>query len=165
MRTVFNKFVVFFTTGLWHGAAWNFAFWGLYYGVLLTLEKYFLLKYLDKSPKFLQHLYTMGIVMIGWVFFSSPSLGNAASLLGVMFGFGAHPLADDVGLYYLTSNLLLIGIMILTCGPALHNLLDRLISMSKSPKATAFVCYTLMFVLCIAFLVNETYNPFLYFRF
>lgn len=69
-------------------------------------------------------------------------MGNAASLLGVMFGFGAHPLADDVGLYYLTSNLLLIGIMDLTCGPALHNLLDRLISMSKSPKATAFVCYT-----------------------
>ena len=160
-----NMFVVWLFTGLWHGAAWNFAFWGLYYGVLLTLEKYFLLKYLEKSPKFLQHLYTMGIVMIGWVFFSSPSLGNAASLLGVMFGFGAHPLADDVGLYYLTSNLLLIGIMILTCGPALHNLLDRLISMSKSPKATAFVCYTLMFVLCIAFLVNETYNPFLYFRF
>lgn len=160
-----NMFVVWLFTGLWHGAAWNFAFWGLYYGVLLTLEKYFLLKYLERAPKFVQHIYTMGIVMIGWVFFSSPSLGDAASLLGVMFGFGEHPLVDNTGLYYLTSNLLLIGVMILASGPVLHRLLDRLIDISRVPRTTAFVCYTLLFVLCIAFLVNETYNPFLYFRF
>lgn len=132
-----NMFVVWLFTGLWHGAAWNFAFWGLYYGVLLTLEKYFLLKYLERAPKFLQHVYTMAIVMIGWVFFSSASLGDAASLLGVMFGFGDHPLTDDTGLYYLTSNLLLIGIMVLASGPVLHKLLDRLICISRVPKVTA----------------------------
>ena len=82
-----------------------------------------------------------------------------------MFGFGDHPLTDDTGLYYLTSNLLLIGIMVLASGPVLHKLLDRLICISRVPKVTALVCYTLLFVLCIAFLVNETYNPFLYFRF
>ena len=71
----------------------------------------------------------------------------------------------DVRLYYLTSNLLLIGIMILASGPILHRALDRIILMFKYPKAAAVVCYLAMFVLCIAFLVNETYNPFLYFRF
>lgn len=160
-----NMFAVWLFTGFWHGAAWNFAFWGLYYGVLLTIEKYFLLKHLERAPKPLQHVYTMLIVMIGWVFFSSPSLGNAVSLLGVMFGFGDHPLVDDTGLYYLTSNLLLIGIMALASTPALHRLLDHGISMSRRPQTTAIICYTVMFVLCVSFLVNETYNPFLYFRF
>ena len=101
----------------------------------------------------------MLIVMIGWVFFSSPSLGNAVSLLGVMFGFGDHALVDDMGLYYLTSNLLLIGIMALASTPALHRMLDRGISMSKKPQVTAIICYTVMLVLCVSFLVNETYNP------
>ena len=133
--------------------------------MLLTIEKYFLLKHLERAPKPLQHIYTMLIVMIGWVFFSSPSLGNAVSLLGVMFGFGDHPLVDDMGLYYLTSNLLLIGVMALASTPVLHRALDRVISMSRRPQTTAIICYTVMFVLCVSFLVNETYNPFLYFRF
>ena len=164
-RHIRNMFVVWLCTGLWHGANWNFVFWGLYYGVILTVEKYFLLRYLEKTPRIVQHVYALLVVMIGWVFFSSADLGTACSLLGVMFGFGDHALADTTGLYYLTSNLLLIGIMILASGPILHRALDRIILMFKYPKAAAVVCYLAMFVLCIAFLVNETYNPFLYFRF
>ncbi len=165
LKHIRNMFVVWLFTGMWHGAAWNFVFWGLYYGVLLTLEKYFILKFLEKMPKFIQHIYTMLIVMIGWVFFSSPSLGTACSLIGIMFGAGDHPLADSTGLYYLTSNLLLIGVMVLASTPVLHSALNRVIEMSGRPRIVASVCYVLLFVLCVAFLVNETYNPFLYFRF
>ncbi len=160
-----NMFVVWLFTGLWHGAAWNFAFWGIYYGVLLTIEKYFLLDRLERAPKPLQHTYTMAVVMIGWVFFSSPSLGSAVSLLRVMFGLGDHAFVDDMGLYYLTSNLLLIGVMALAATPALHRVLNRMITLFGRPKATAIAIYMAMFILCVSFLVNETYNPFLYFRF
>ena len=164
-RHIRNMFVVWFCTGLWHGADWNFIFWGLYYGVLLTVEKYFLLKYLERTPRAVQHVYAILVFMIGWVFFSSTSLGTAFSLLGVMFGFGEHALFDDAGLYYLTSNLLLIGVMVLASTPALHRFLNRAIVLSGKPRIAAGVCYTLLFLLCVAFLVNETYNPFLYFRF
>lgn len=160
-----NMFVVWLFTGLWHGADWNFAFWGIYYGILLTLEKYILLRYLEKAPKAVQHIYTLVIVMIGWVFFSSPDLGSACSLLGIMFGAGEHALVDSTGLYYLMSNLLLIGVMTLASTPVLRRVLDRVIEGSGRPRITAAVCYIAMFILCVAFLVNETYNPFLYFRF
>ena len=102
-------------TGLWHGASLELSLvWGLYYGLLLTLEKYVLLKYLERAPKSpAARLYDGNRHdRLGFLLLQRASLGDAASLLGVMFGFGDHPLTDDTGLYYLTSNLLLIGIMV-----------------------------------------------------
>ncbi len=94
---------VWLLTGLWHGAAWNFVFWGLYYGILLLIEKYFLSHILAKLPGVVEHLYSIVLVMIGWVFFFSPTLGDAFGYLGLMAGSG-FGLADRQGLYLLVSN-------------------------------------------------------------
>ena len=84
-RHILNILIVWFLTGLWHGASWNFVVWGLYYGILLLIEKYFLKKYIEKMPGILQHIYLMIIVIIGWVFFFSPNMGYAAKYIGCMF--------------------------------------------------------------------------------
>ena len=106
-KMIRNIFVVWFLTGLWHGAAWNFVAWGLYYGVLLFLEKYLIKKYIDRLPEIVKWLYTILLVMIGWVFFFAPNLGSAFSYIGTMFGVGASGFADATGLYYLGGYILL----------------------------------------------------------
>ncbi len=167
LKHIRNMFVVWLLTGFWHGAAWNFAFWGLYYGILLTIEKYFLLDRLERAPSWISRIYTMLIVMIGWVFFSSESLGKAVSMIGIMFGFGSHPFADGQTVYYLFTNMILLGMMVLASGPLLHGALDRFIGSfrGKKSRVVAIITYVAMFLICTAFLVNDTYNPFLYFRF
>ena len=93
-RHILNLLIVWSLTGLWHGANWNFVLWGTYYGVVLILEKYVTGKYIAKAPDWLKHVYTMLVVMIGWVFFSITDISKALSYLGVMFGGGSHPFAE-----------------------------------------------------------------------
>jgi len=156
-----NIFVVWFLTGLWHGASWNFVVWGLYYAVFLVLEKYLLKKPLEKAPSFVSHIYTMLIVTVDWVFFCSPDLGSALSYIGDMFG-SSGVFADAAGLYYLRSFFLFLLIGGICSVPAPQKAY-RMIAASK-PKA-AIIIDILLFILCIAYLVYDTYNPFLYFRF
>ena len=101
-----NLLIVWFLTGLWHGAAWNFVAWGLYYGLILILEKYFLSRVLERLPAVIRHIYSLVLVLIGWVFFFSPTLGGAVDYIQLMFGVGANGLVDSEGLYLLTTNLL-----------------------------------------------------------
>ena len=154
--------MVWALTGLWHGAAWNFVFWGMYYGFILIIEKYFLEKYLEKLPAFLLHVYTMGIVMVGWIFFSSSGLGAAMHYLSVMFGFGAHGFADMTTLYHLRTSglLLLFGCFASTPRPIeyFRKFIDR-----HAILALLAVFGILFF--STACLVYSAYNPFLYFRF
>ncbi|MBO5461301.1 MAG: MBOAT family protein [Ruminococcus sp.] len=161
-----NILVVWSLTGLWHGAAWNFIFWGMYYGILLLLEKYILSKVLDKLPSFVQHLYTMVIVMISWVLFASPTLGSAVSYVGAMFGVGGTGFFDAESFYYLKSTLIL-GIIAAVCStPIVYRYFSRLLTAREQYKQIiAAVIYMLIFFICVAYLVNATYNPFLYFRF
>lgn len=165
-KHVRNIMVVWMLTGLWHGAAWNFVMWGLYYGILLLVEKYILAEVLDKAPAVICHLYCLVLVMIGWVFFFSPSFGSAVNYLGLMFGIGGHGIADRQGLYILVTNGWMWLILSLGSTPAVHNVYEKIIYGGKrSNTAVNCVVYAALFFLCVAYLVTESYNPFLYFRF
>lgn len=165
-KAIRNLMIVWCLTGLWHGAAWNFIFWGLYYGIILCIEKYILKGALERLPGAMQHIYTMFFVMIGWVLFFSPSLGSAVSYIGTMFGIGGSGLADMTGFYYLKSSLLLGIIAGILSTPFVYRHFSVLLTAKE--KYRQVICaavYTGIFLICTAYLVNATYNPFLYFRF
>ena len=166
IKHIRNLLIVWFLTGLWHGAAWNFVAWGLYYGVILIIEKYFLSPVLDRLPDVVRHIYSIVLVVIGWVLFFSSSFGQAADYIRVMFGAGAHGFADRESMYLLTSNLILWLILIFGSTPLVHFRYEHMLR-SKKWNTTIInsVVYAALFIVCIAYLVTETYNPFLYFRF
>lgn len=166
IKHIRNLLIVWFLTGLWHGAAWNFVAWGLYYGVILIIEKYFLSPVLDRLPDVVRHIYSIVLVVIGWVLFFSSSFGQAADYIRVMFGAGVHGFADRESMYLLTSNLILWLILIFGSTPLVHFRYEHMLR-SKKWNTTIInsVVYAALFIVCIAYLVTETYNPFLYFRF
>ena len=166
IKHIRNLLIVWFLTGLWHGAAWNFVAWGLYYGVILIIEKYLLSPVLDRLPDVVRHIYSIVLVVIGWVLFFSSSFGQAADYIRVMSGAGAHGFADRESMYLLTSNLILWLILIFGSTPLVHFRYEHMLR-SKKWNTTIInsVVYAALFIVCIAYLVTETYNPFLYFRF
>lgn len=155
-RQIVNLLIVWLLTGLWHGAAWNFIIWGLYYGILLIIEKFLLKNIIDRTPSVLRWIITFVLVVIGWVFFFSNTLGGAVEYLGAMFG--SNTFADSTGVFYL---LCYGGMTILAFLPSI--LKDGIIK--KLPVVAKWIIFVLLFILSIAFLVSESYNPFLYFRF
>lgn len=157
-----NILVVWALTGLWHGAAWNFVLWGLYYGVFLLLEKYLWGRYLERLPGWVGNLYTMFFVIIGWVFFSNTDLGAGLAYLGSLFGVGVAGFANATTLFYLKSSLLLLVICIVCSRPWAYRWYKRVAG--QRPMAAAVINAALL-LLSIAFLVYDSYNPFLYFRF
>lgn len=157
-----NILVVWALTGLWHGAAWNFVLWGLYYGVFLLLEKYLWGRYLERLPGWVGNLYTMFFVIIGWVFFSNTDLGAGLAYLGSLFGVGVAGFANATTLFYLKSSLLLLVICIVCSRPWAYRWYKRVAG--QRPVAAAVINAVLL-LLSIAFLVYDSYNPFLYFRF
>lgn len=161
-----NLFTVWFLTGLWHGASWNFVLWGLYFGLLVTLEKLFLIRWLDGRPRLLGHLYTMLAVIIGWVFFEFGSLNRVAAFLSALFGLGGHLLIDRNFVYYLYTNGVLLAILALGSTPLPGRLWLRITGRLGSwGEVLVPVASFLLVFLSTAYLVNESYNPFLYFRF
>ncbi|MBQ3422783.1 MAG: MBOAT family protein, partial [Romboutsia sp.] len=166
LKHIRNLFVVWLLTGLWHGASWNFVVWGLYYGFILFMEKIILHKVLSKTPKFIKHIYTMLLVMIGWVLFGSMNLTSALEYLKVMFGFSGNALVDNSAIYYLYTNIKLLIILTLCSTPIISIIFRQIIKKGKSVGILFAVSINIIIILIsIAYLVNETYNPFLYFRF
>ena len=158
-RHILNIMIVWFLTGLWHGASWNFVIWGLYYGVLLIFEKYVMKKPL---PGPLKYIYTMFFVMIGWTLFSAGNLSEAVFMLQAMFGFAPGGAANTEALYLLCTYAAWIAagiILVLPCGMKFR---DWLLKGSKTALCLATLA---ILVLSTAFLVTQNYNPFLYFRF
>ncbi len=161
-----NLIIVWFLTGLWHGANWNFIIWGLYYGLIIILEKLFLLDWFEDKPKFIKHIYTMLIVIVGWVFFEFEDISLGLSFIKTMFGFGNNSLTDGNAIYYLYTNALLIAILIISSTQIPKKIFNRIKLKLNNGKAVIIpVAYMILIFLCTAYLVNETYNPFLYFRF
>ncbi|MBP5459148.1 MAG: MBOAT family protein [Clostridia bacterium] len=161
-RVIFNLLVVWLLTGLWHGAAWNFVLWGVFYGVLLIVEKYVLGDVLQKVPAALRWALTLFLVMCGWVLFSAPDLPGALLYFKAMFGGGAG-WVDPAGRYLLTTNLALLVVGCLCSTPVYQKLVTRKNAVWISRAKVVY--YPLLFLLCVIFMVSETYNPFLYFRF
>ena len=163
-----NLLIVWALTGLWHGAAWNFLFWGVYYAIILILEKFIWGKSLRRFPKIVQHIYALVLIMIGWVFFFSPSIGEAFSYIGVMFGIGASGFMDKTGLFLISTNWLLIVMGILGSSKRGILLIRTTYEGFKSQRTRAIVAtvvYTVFFFITLTFLATESFNPFLYFRF
>lgn len=167
-RFIRNIMIVWMLTGIWHGADWNFVLWGIYYGVLLLVEKLFLKKYLEKTPGWLQHVYTMFTVMIGWFIFTWNENESGFAYLKAMFGMGGG-FADRGTVYLLYTNAILLGMLILgsTDLPARLAGLCRARIAGRDTLTTVVRCVflTAVFLLSTAYLVNASYNPFLYFRF
>ena len=167
VRNIINLMIVWTLTGMWHGAAWNFIAWGIYYGVLIVLEKYVWGASLDEAPRAVRHIYSLVLVMIGWVFFFSPSIGYALRYLAAMFGGGAG-LADSGAWFILLTHWLLYLLAVLGSTRVGYALINRVIGIfadGRPRMAAAAVIYTGMFFISVAFLVTDTFNPFLYFRF
>ena len=160
-----NILLVWMLTGLWHGASWNFVLWGLYYGLLLLLEKYVFLKW--KLPSPVRRFFTIIFVIIGWVIFSANSLPEILTTLGAMFGFADQGFIDGTARYILNGNWILLLIAAFFSLPILKKPLEKFKKSSAAAAyyLTGYVLLLLILVLSIAFLVTENYNPFLYFRF
>ena len=162
LKHIRNILVVWALTGLWHGASWNFVLWGVYYGLFLLLEKFVLQKFLDRMPSWLRTVYTMLVVMIGWVFFSQTDFGALGHYLGTMFGIGATGFIDRTALYYLKTGFILLLISILACRPTPYQHFKRLVR--RRPTA-AVVINLVLFALSVAYMVYNSYTPFLYAKF
>lgn len=184
-RQLFNIMVVWMLTGLWHGANWNFVMWGVYYGILLMIEKLFLLKWLDKAPAWIGHIYSMFLVIIGWTIFAQTDMSQLTAYLKTMFGIGACGVDSDF-LYFLSTNAVLLAALVLCSIDHriwLKKLWAKRVTNAEEEKAwndgniynigVNSVRYTIaksvimlvLLVLAFAFLVGDSYNPFLYFRF
>ncbi|MCI8336332.1 MAG: MBOAT family protein [Peptococcaceae bacterium] len=169
-----NIFAVWFLTGLWHGANWNFILWGLYFGVIIMAEKAFLQKFLNKLPSWVQHAYALFFICFGWVLFYFEDGRMLEQYVLTLFGGYANPWLDNHFLYYLTSYGVLWLAALLGSTPLLSSLWQRAITTVTEKRQV----WKMVFLLClkilalfavllmaVAYLVNDSYNPFLYFRF
>lgn len=159
-RQIVNLLIVWLLTGLWHGAGWNFVLWGLYYGLLLIIEKLFLLKLLRRIPAWIGHVYSLFAIIFGWVIFAQTDIGALGRYLGAMFGIKAAGIDGDF-FFFLSCNIIPLVIMT-ACSMDHRRWLNKL--GAKWPGAKPAVMLALL-VLSFAFLVGDSYNPFLYFRF
>lgn len=167
-----NMFVVWLLTGLWHGASWNFVLWGLYYFLMLAFEKYVLKDVMEKIPKVIRFIYSIFVVIIGWVFFYFEDMSSIGKTLGAMFSIGDVKKFAQADITTLTNNVFLIVICVLASTPLVTIIVKKLSSvLQKSTDGTiavsvlTFAFQAFMLFVCIACLVGSTYNPFLYFRF
>ncbi len=158
-RFYLNILIVWFLTGFWHGAGWNFILWGLFFAALMIIERSFLLKYLERLPSFISRFYLLFVVTISWVLFAHDSLDQAISYLKVMFGIGTNSFINTPSLYAITNFYVLIIIGIVFATPLMNNLKARL------NEWVVFAFYVATLFLSTAYLVDATFNPFLYFRF
>ena len=167
-RWLFNIFVVWFLTGFWHGADWQFMVWGLFYGVLLVIEKLWLKKWLDKAPGFISHIYVLFFTAIGFVIFNSANMAGAIADIKGMFGLSGIPHSGIETMYYLKSY----GVMIIAGAvlstPVIKNLLKKLDSTKTGSVLISVmrpIFYVAVLITVTGYLADGSFNPFLYFRF
>ncbi len=166
LKWIRNIFIVWFLTGFWHGDSWNFIIWGLYFGVLLIIEKLFLGKHLEKT-KIFKYIYTSIIVIISFLIFNSNSVSEIFISLKNMFFLNNIPFINNETIYYLKSYLIIFIISIFSATPLLKNIIKKLSNTKFKNIINILEVITLITLLTIttAFLIDESFNPFLYFIF
>ena len=164
LKWIRNILIVWFLTGLWHGAAWNFIIWGLYFGILLIIEKLFLLKYLQKLPKIIGMLYTNFIVMISFIIFNGEGITQIVENIGGLIGIGNIPIFSQESIYYAKSYAIILIIACIGATPILKNTILQ----EKAKKLQNIAEPIFLFIillLCTSYIIDGSFNPFLYFRF
>lgn len=165
LKTLRNLLIVWFLTGMWHGASWNFILWGLYFGVLIIIERIGFGKILEKLPSFVSWLYTFIIAVFGWVLFEITNLSDLAQFFKAMFA-GSGLFVDNTGMYLLTSNILIFALCIFGSTTITKKVYEKINSANvKIIQVAAPIVQLVLMLLCTAYLVNATNNPFLYFNF
>ena len=161
-----NLFIVWFTTGLWHGASTNFVVWGLYFGVILFIEKIYLKDLLKKIPSIFSYIYTLIIVMIGWVIFDMNTLTDSGHYIKIMFGFGNNIFIDNLAKYILTNNFIILLIGLICSTKLIKIYMNKIKSTFRENDVFLITAINLLIlIISTAYLVGASYNPFLYFRF
>ncbi|MEG0577064.1 MAG: MBOAT family O-acyltransferase [Bacilli bacterium] len=153
-----NILIVWILTGLWHGAAWNFILWGLYYGVILLIEKFVLNKVIEKFPNWLKHTYTLFLILIGWTLFAFSDMTSLTLFFKNLFGLNDIPFIDKTFIYYFFNYLPILIVSVIASIPLN---LDKY----KINYKLVSIIYIVLFIISISYLVADSYNPFLYFRF
>ena len=174
-KTYRNLLIVWTATGFWHGASWTFMAWGFYYGIIICIERLGLGKWLAKLWSPLQHIYVLFLVMIGWVFFRADSFSYSIEFIQTMFGLNGTAFSNNTTLLYLNDNAYLFLLAIVFSIPIYPWFIKKMDQLMEAGKYTASlsitrylagpVVYFALFILVTMFLVNSTYNPFIYFRF
>ncbi len=167
LKQIRNILIVWSLTGLWHGASWNFIVWGLYFGILLILEKFILKKYFSNVPKFIKGIYTLFLVMISFVIFQGDNLSNDFNIIKGLFGLNGELFINNVTLYYLKGYVLFIVLGVIGATNYVKNLVIK-ISNGKGKKIVNILepIYLLILLIIVTmYLIDSSYNPFLYFRF
>ncbi len=163
-----NIFIVWALTGIWHGANWTFVIWGLMFGIMLIIEKLFLTKHLEKMPSILQRIYVLFTVMISFIIFNANSIGEAWNNIIGLFGANGESLINASTVYYLKSYLVVLVIAIIGSTPLLKNIIEKLKTKTNANKIINLlepIAMTSILIIVTAYLVDNSYNPFLYFRF
>lgn len=159
-----NILIVWILTGIWHGASWNFALWGLYFGIILIIEKFILMRYLEKLPSFFRRLYTLSLILISWVIFAFDSFSDGFNYLKVLFNSKGGGLYNGNSIYLLYTNTILFIILILASTNIPKKLWEKVnLKFKGIIIENSYLLFIL--ILSIAYLVDQSYNPFLYFRF
>lgn len=169
VRHLRNILIVWLLTGLWHGAAWNFVLWGLYYGILLALEKYVWGSRLSLLPEMVRHIYTVLIIVVGFVIFVFDDMGAMAGYFSAMAACAGNAWWGGECLWYLQNYKVVLTASVILAAPVYPWMKQKLAASGNGAgtavSAAAAAGYILLLLLAVAFLVNDTYNPFLYFRF
>jgi alginate O-acetyltransferase complex protein AlgI len=163
-----NLFIVWFLTGLWHGASWNFIFWGLYFFVFISIEKAFLLKLFEKLPKWISHVYALIVIIPGWVIFYFTDTTMLVAYVKKLFSFGSGTFWTADITNDITTNIGWIVMALVLCMPLYHKVKDGIEQRMKKPELfeiLSIIFNVLALFLCVANLVGKSYNPFIYFRF
>ena len=166
-RLIFNLLVVWMLTGLWHGASWNFVIWGLFFGVLLIVEKLWMLDYIKKA-KVINHIYVLFAVVISFVIFSASDLSRAGNMLADMFGMGGLKLITEESAYYIISYGFTLFVAIVGATPLIKRISGRVMETAERYKLDTLLeslVLALILIISTAHIVDGSFNPFLYFRF
>ena len=168
MKHLRNILIVWLLTGIWHGASWNFVIWGLMFGIILIIEKLFLNKYLEKLPNFIRRIYVLFIVMISFIIFNADTINDAISNIIGLFGFNKETFINNYTIYYLKSYFIILVIAIIASTPLIKKQLENMKKnkvLNKLINILEPIYIVSLLLIVTSYLIDNSYNPFLYFRF